>query len=42
MTDPLERWIARQLFLDRARESAQNAAAFFYGANAGHVTARLQ
>ncbi|WP_255454227.1 hypothetical protein [Sanguibacter sp. HDW7] len=42
MTDPLERWIARQLFLDRARESALAAAAFFYGANAGRVTARLQ
>ena len=39
---PLERWLARQMFLDRARESARTAAAFFYGANAGHVTARLQ
>ena len=41
MTDPLERWLARQMFLDRARESARNAAEFFYGANAGHATARL-
>ena len=42
MTDPLERWLARQMFLDRARESALAAAAFFHGANAGRAVARHQ
>ncbi|WP_277985798.1 hypothetical protein [Sanguibacter massiliensis] len=42
MTDPIERWLARQVFLDRARESARNAQAFFRGATAGRAVARHQ
>lgn len=36
---PLERWLARQMFFDRARESARTAAAFFRGATAGRAVA---